>query len=131
MWSRRAGLEPSALPVMSRVSPVHQDYKDHTTTEQQTISQHCCNTCAGGTYKAMEFTGSAVSNMSMEERMTICNMVVEAGGKNGAQLNCTSNLYCSIRVALLILESKLSAVKAGGKNDAQLNCTSMLCSSTL
>lgn len=38
---------------------------------------------AGGTYKAMEFTGSAVSNMSMEERMTICNMVVEAGGKNG------------------------------------------------
>jgi homoaconitase/3-isopropylmalate dehydratase large subunit len=32
----------------------------------------------------MEFTGSAIENMSMEERMTICNMVVEAGGKNGA-----------------------------------------------
>ncbi|KFM26008.1 3-isopropylmalate dehydratase [Auxenochlorella protothecoides] len=38
---------------------------------------------AGGTYRAMEFSGEAISNMSMEERMTICNMVIEAGGKNG------------------------------------------------
>ena len=31
----------------------------------------------------MEFSGSAISAMSMEERMTVCNMVVEAGAKNG------------------------------------------------
>lgn len=31
----------------------------------------------------MEFVGDAVKGMNMEERMTICNMVVEAGGKNG------------------------------------------------
>ncbi|XP_060180176.1 3-isopropylmalate dehydratase large subunit, chloroplastic isoform X1 [Lycium barbarum] len=38
---------------------------------------------AGATYKTMEFVGSTVESFSMEERMTLCNMVVEAGGKNG------------------------------------------------
>jgi 3-isopropylmalate/(R)-2-methylmalate dehydratase large subunit len=38
---------------------------------------------AGATYRAMEFAGSTVQNLSMEDRMTLCNMVIEAGGKNG------------------------------------------------
>ncbi|KAG0620167.1 hypothetical protein M758_4G194800 [Ceratodon purpureus] len=38
---------------------------------------------AGATYRAMEFVGTAVEAMTMEDRMTLCNMVVEAGGKNG------------------------------------------------
>lgn len=37
----------------------------------------------GGTYKALEFDGKAVFDLSMEERMTLTNMAIEAGGKNG------------------------------------------------
>ncbi|MEC4986590.1 MAG: 3-isopropylmalate dehydratase large subunit [Oscillatoria sp. PMC 1068.18] len=38
---------------------------------------------SGATYRTMEFAGEAVEKMTMEERMTLCNMVIEAGGKNG------------------------------------------------
>jgi 3-isopropylmalate/(R)-2-methylmalate dehydratase large subunit len=37
----------------------------------------------GALYKAMEFTGPALANMSMEARMTITNMAIEAGAKSG------------------------------------------------
>jgi len=37
----------------------------------------------GATYRTMEFAGSSVENMDMEARMTLTNMVIEAGGKNG------------------------------------------------
>ena len=38
---------------------------------------------SGATYRAMEFCGPVVDAMTMEDRMTICNMAIEAGGKNG------------------------------------------------
>ena len=38
---------------------------------------------AGGTGYAVEFAGSYIRNISMEARMTICNMSIEAGAKVG------------------------------------------------
>lgn len=37
----------------------------------------------GATYRAMEFAGDGVYSLNIEERMTLTNMVIEAGGKNG------------------------------------------------
>ena len=37
----------------------------------------------GATYRAMQFDGPSVATLSMDDRMTIANMAIEAGGKNG------------------------------------------------
>ncbi|MCI8949885.1 MAG: 3-isopropylmalate dehydratase large subunit [Lachnospiraceae bacterium] len=37
----------------------------------------------GALYKSMEFTGEGISYLTMDDRFTICNMAIEAGGKNG------------------------------------------------
>ena len=37
----------------------------------------------GALYRAMEFTGPTIENLSMDGRFTMCNMAVEAGAKNG------------------------------------------------
>src|SRR5688572_27934659 len=38
---------------------------------------------AGGTGSAIEFAGSAIRSLSMEGRMTVCNMAIEAGARAG------------------------------------------------
>jgi 3-isopropylmalate/(R)-2-methylmalate dehydratase large subunit len=37
----------------------------------------------GATYRAMQFDGPGVASLTMDDRMTIANMAIEAGGKNG------------------------------------------------
>ncbi len=36
----------------------------------------------GATYRAMQFDGPGITSLSMDDRMTIANMAIEAGGKN-------------------------------------------------
>ncbi|MDP7348538.1 MAG: aconitase family protein, partial [Phycisphaeraceae bacterium] len=38
---------------------------------------------SGGTYKTMYFAGEGIASLTLEDRMTLTNMVIEAGGKNG------------------------------------------------
>ena len=37
----------------------------------------------GALYKAMEFTGAVIDHIAMDDRFTMCNMAIEAGGKSG------------------------------------------------
>jgi 3-isopropylmalate/(R)-2-methylmalate dehydratase large subunit len=49
------------------------------------IILHCIGEIGfdGATYRAMQFDGSGIGSLSMDDRMTIANMAIEAGGKNG------------------------------------------------
>src|SRR5947208_3995618 len=49
------------------------------------IILHCIGEIGfdGATYRAMQFDGPDVANLSMDDRMTIANMAIEGGGKDG------------------------------------------------
>lgn len=50
----------------------------------------------GATYRAMEFTGEAIENLSLDEKFTICNMSVEAGAKSGIISNEREGVFSDI-----------------------------------
>ncbi len=55
----------------------------------------------GATYRAMQFDGSGVAGLSMDDRMTIANMAIEAGGKNGIfEFDARTQEYVDARVKL-------------------------------
>src|SRR5205085_585822 len=65
--------------------------------------------CDGATYRAMEFDGDGVYALNIEERMTLCNMVIEAGGKNGDWAyisSCNDSKYTDFRAAACLLKGK-------------------------
>ena len=52
----------------------------------------------GALYRSMEFTGDGVSSLSMDDRLCICNMAIEAGAKNGIfPVDATTLSYLSGR----------------------------------
>ena len=64
----------------------------------------------GATYRSMEFVGSGIDALSMEERMTICNMAIEAGGKNGIMnVDDTTREYVKARSNKPYVEFKSDA----------------------
>ncbi len=49
------------------------------------IILHCIGEIGfdGATYRAMQFDGPGASSLTIDDRMTVANMAIEAGGKNG------------------------------------------------
>jgi 3-isopropylmalate/(R)-2-methylmalate dehydratase large subunit len=55
----------------------------------------------GATYRAMQFDGPGASSLSVDDRMTIANMAIEAGGKNGIfEFDAKTAEYVDARVRL-------------------------------
>lgn len=53
----------------------------------------------GALYQSMEFVGEGVSSLSMDDRLCICNMAIEAGAKNGIfEVDDTTRAYVKERV---------------------------------
>jgi 3-isopropylmalate/(R)-2-methylmalate dehydratase large subunit len=64
---------------------------------------HCIGAIGfdGATYRAMQFDGPGVAYLPMDDRMTIANMAIEAGGKNGIfEFDAQTRAYVDYRAKL-------------------------------
>ena len=67
----------------------------------------------GATYRAMQFDGPGAASLSMDDRMTIANMAIEAGGKNGIfEFDSRTAEYVDARVKLNGTKSDYEPVDA-------------------
>ncbi|HAM71519.1 MAG TPA: 3-isopropylmalate dehydratase, partial [Verrucomicrobiales bacterium] len=67
----------------------------------------------GATYRAMQFDGPGVASLSIDDRMTIANMAIEAGGKNGIfEFDARTREYVDSRVRLNGTRSSYEPVEA-------------------
>jgi 3-isopropylmalate/(R)-2-methylmalate dehydratase large subunit len=67
------------------------------------IILHCIGEIGfdGATYRAMQFDGPGVANLSMDDRITIANMAIEAGGKNSIfEFDAKTKFYVDYRCGL-------------------------------
>lgn len=62
---------------------VNGEIPDHVTAKDIILATIGEIGTAGGTGHVMEYTGSAIKNLSMEGRMTVCNMSIEGGARAG------------------------------------------------
>jgi len=67
------------------------------------IILHCIGEIGfdGATYRAMQFDGPGAAGLSMDDRMTVANMAIEAGGKNGVfEFDAQTQAYVDYRCKL-------------------------------
>ncbi len=70
----------------------------------------------GATYGSMEFCGAVTDKLSVEERMTVCNMAIEAGAKNG--------IMAPNRETIEYVKSRTSKKFRGVESDSDADYTS-------
>jgi 3-isopropylmalate/(R)-2-methylmalate dehydratase large subunit len=81
---------------------------------------------AGATYAALEFTGPAIEATSIDERMALCNMAVEAGAKTGiVEADATTLSWLEGRVGDRTLEPVLADAAADYAHEVEIDVTGM------
>lgn len=68
---------------------------------------------SGARYQSLEFTGDGIQSLSMEDRLCICNMAIEAGAKNGifpVDAVCESYLKARSKRPWTVYEADADAV---------------------